>query len=447
MTLAALTAADALEGVRCGRITSRDLVTACLKRIEETDGTVKAWAYLNPEQALAQAEEMDAIRRRGLALGALHGLPVGIKDIFDTADMPTQRGTPIHAGRQPDRDCAVVSRLREAGAVIMGKTATTEFAFMHPSETTNPHNPAHGPGGSSSGSAAAVAAGHVPLAIGSQTNGSTIRPASFCGVYGFKPTHGMISRHGVMQQSETLDQVGVFARSLEDVAMVSDALTGFDPADPKCYARPKPVIRQGLEADPPVEPLFAWMDLPYHDRLSADARAGFEELIDSLGDRVERIPVPAILPALIKHHQTVQCYETARSLAPQAEADWDRMSAPLQALIETGRGISDAAYADARAMIAPGQVCLHALFEEFDAILSPAAAGESPKMGEGTGDPIFCTIWTFCGLPSLGMPILQGATGLPIGAQLVGALETDARLFRSARWLEHRLAVNAAESD
>ncbi|MEO0752921.1 MAG: amidase, partial [Pseudomonadota bacterium] len=213
--LTTLSAVEAAEGIRAGRLTSEALVAACLKRIDETDGTIKAWAWIDPDHAMAQAREADRIRRAGRGLGALHGVPVGLKDIIDTSVGPTQCGSVIHAGRQADRDARLVERLIEAGAVIMGKTTTTELAYLAPSQTTNPHNADHTPGGSSSGSAAAVAAGHVPLAVGSQTGGSVIRPASFCGTFGFKPTRGVISRAGVMSTVPSRDQMGVFARTLE----------------------------------------------------------------------------------------------------------------------------------------------------------------------------------------------------------------------------------------
>jgi len=218
MTHWALTATEAVSQIREGKLSSVDLTKACLARIEETDGQIGAWAYLDAENALKQAEAMDDLRKHGRPIGALHGVPVGVKDIFDTADMPTGLGSPAHPTRQPDADCAAVEKLREAGAVILGKTVTTPLAFASPSTTRNPHNADYSPGGSSSGSAAAVAAGHIPLAIGSQTGGSVNRPASYCGTYGFKPTRGQISRRGALQTSQTLDCVGSFARTLEDVA-------------------------------------------------------------------------------------------------------------------------------------------------------------------------------------------------------------------------------------
>src|SRR5262245_25743210 len=219
-----VSAAEAARLIREGVISSEQLVQACLARIRDVEPDVQAWAFLDPDHALAQARAADELRMSGAPTGALHGVPVGLKDIIDTADMPTENGSVLHAGRTPSRDASVVTMLRGAGAVILGKTVTTEFANRTPGKTRNPHNPAYTPGGSSSGSAAAVAAGMVPLALGSQTTGSTIRPASFCGVYGLKPTHGLIPRHGMFQLSRSLGHVGLFARSAEDIALLLEEL-------------------------------------------------------------------------------------------------------------------------------------------------------------------------------------------------------------------------------
>jgi Asp-tRNA(Asn)/Glu-tRNA(Gln) amidotransferase A subunit family amidase len=227
---------DAARLIRAGTITAAELMTACLARVGKVDADVQAWAFLDPDHALAQARAADEERLSGRPTGPLHGVPLGIKDIIDTADMRTENGSVLHAGRTPSRDAHVVTRLRAAGAVIMGKTVTTEFATRAPGKTRNPHNPAHTPGGSSSGSAAAVAAGMVPLALGSQTGGSTIRPASYCGVYGLKPTHGLISRAGMFRLSRSLDHVGLFARSIDDLALLLEAVVGHDEGDPDTSA-------------------------------------------------------------------------------------------------------------------------------------------------------------------------------------------------------------------
>ena len=440
----ALSAVEAAREIGEGVLSSVDLVKACLARIDETDGQLKAWAHLDPEHALSQAAELDAIRSSGRAVGPLHGVPVGLKDIIDTRDFPTERGTPIFAGRRPDMDAALVERLREAGAVILGKTASTELAFMHAAETRNPHDPDRSPGGSSSGSAAAVAAYHVPLAIGTQTNGSVIRPASFCGTYGFKPTRGVISRRGVLQTSVSLDQVGVFGRTLEDVALLTDVIGGYDALDTWCFARPRPKMLEGSRAEAPVDPAFVWLDLPFNDRLSEDARAGFAEVTSALGARVERMPVSENLAGLVDVQQVIHEYEICHHLENTFAEHWDMISSSLQPVIERGRTIGDAQYEDAIQIMASATGYFEEFFNDYDAVIAPSAAGEAPIFGTGTGDPVFCTIWTLCGLPSLNLPLLVGENGLPVGVQLVGAAEEDDRLLRTANWLLKQLKSDLA---
>lgn len=439
-----LTAAQAAREIREGRLSSVDLVKSCLARIEQSDPSIQAWAHLDMDQALEQAAEMDRIRRSGLAVGALHGVPVGIKDIIDTSDMPTRRGSPIFSDRTPGADAAIVDRLRDAGAVIMGKTVTTEFAFLNPSNTRNPHDATRTPGGSSSGSAAAVAAHHVPLAIGTQTNGSVIRPASFCGIYGFKPTSGVISRRGLLQTSVSLDQVGVFARTLEDAALLSDMLAGCDSADPASFKRPRPSMAKGAAQDVPVEPDLALFEMPFHDRLSADARDGLDQIIDVLGGRVTRLRPADTMADLVAVQATIHEYEICQHLAETFTAHWNQISPLLQSTVERGRKISRAQYEDALAVKTSAEAFFSDFFSEFDAIIAPSAAGEAPPLESGTGDPIFCTLWTLAGLPSVTLPLLVGENGLPIGVQLIGPAEKDDRLLRTANWLQTRLAADVA---
>ncbi|NEK21675.1 amidase [Sulfitobacter sp. JBTF-M27] len=435
-----LTATEALTAMASGRLTSVELTKSCLARIEETDGAIEAWAFLDPEAALAQAAECDRIRKAGMPIGSLHGIPVGLKDIIDTAKMPTQRGTPIFAGRQTEHVARLVEHLREAGAVIMGKTVTTELAFVHANETRNPHNPEHSPGGSSSGSAAAVAAHHVPLAIGTQTNGSVIRPASFCGTFGFKPTRGVISRKGLLQTSVSLDQVGCFGRTLADVALLTDAISGYDQRDPVSFARPRPDMSAGAMADAPVTPDLALFDLPFNDRLSDDAREGLDAVIDILGDQVTRLPAADTLSNLVAVQARIHEYEICQHQAEVFDTHWDQISDTLKPVIERGRQISLEEYEDALAVKASAEAFFADFFVEFDAIIAPSAAGEAPVFGNGTGDPIFCTLWTLAGLPCVSLPLLVGENDLPIGVQLIGPVEKDDRLLRTARWLQTRLA-------
>ncbi len=438
--LSLFSAVQSAEGIRDGRISSEALVEDCLKRIEETDSTIRAWAYLDAGVALDQARELDRIRKAGRATGPLHGVPIGLKDIVDTKDMPTQRGTPIFSGRQPEADARLVECLREAGAVIMGKTKTTELAFMHPTDTTNPFDATRTPGGSSSGSAAAVAARHVPLAIGTQTGGSVIRPASYCGVYGFKPTRGMISRHGVFRTSVSLDHVGGFANALEDIALLTDVVAGYDQRDPASFARPRADMLAGAQAEVPVEPNIAWLDFPFNDRLDEDALEGLNAVIAGLGGRVERFSVSPQLADMITVHKTIYDFEIRQNMAEISNAHWPELSPEMQSAINRGGDISDAQYQDALAVMASAQGFFAEYFNEFDAILAPAATGEAVPLSAGhTGDSVFCLTWTLAGLPCLTLPLLVGQNDLPIGVQLIGAVEEDDRLLRTASWVQRTL--------
>ncbi|MGC1428369.1 MAG: amidase [Albidovulum sp.] len=439
-----LSATQAVDAITSGRLSSVELVQSCLTRITETDAAIKAWAHLDGDHALAQAAECDRIRKAGFATGPLHGVPVGLKDIIDTVDMPTERGTPIFAGRQPDADARIVENLRAAGAVIMGKTVTTELAFVHANDTRNPHNPDHSPGGSSSGSAAAVAAQHVPLAIGTQTNGSVIRPASFCGVFGFKPTRGTISRSGVLQTSVSLDQVGTFGRSLADVALLADTIADYDQRDPASFARPRPNTAAGAAAEAPVTPNLVWIDLPFYDRLANDARDGLEAVLEVLGPQVTRMNAADTLANLVAVQARIHEYEICQHQAQVFDMHWEQISDTLKPIVLRGRQISKAEYEDALAVKASAQTFFADFFTEFDAIIAPAAAGEAPRFGEGTGDPIFCTLWTLAGLPCVTLPLLVGENDLPIGVQLIGPSEKDDRLLRTAHWLQQHLAAEAA---
>jgi Asp-tRNA(Asn)/Glu-tRNA(Gln) amidotransferase A subunit family amidase len=435
MEIGALGALEIAERIRSGELSSEDCVLACARRIESTDDRIRAWAHFDRERALDEARAMDELRRHGQPLGALHGVPVGVKDIIDTRGLPTALGTEVHHDRAPDADAAVVEKLREAGAVVLGKTTTTEYAFMHPAATRNPHDPGRTPGGSSSGSAAAVAAGHAPVAIGSQTNGSVIRPAAYCGVYGFKPSRGIISRRGMLRTSEHLDQVGVFGRGLGDVATLADVLAGYDAADPASYPRPRPRMHEGCVSEVPVEPCFAWLEAPYLDRLSSDAREGFEELLDALGERVERLPAPRSFTEAIHSHRVIHEVELYRNLREDIDRHGERVSAEVRSAAERGRNHGEGAYAAALSMLEGAERYFAEFFCDYDAIITPASGGEAPDVASGTGDPIFCTLWTFAGLPCLSLPLLVGAAGLPVGVQLVGGANADDKLLRTASWL------------
>ena len=409
--------------------------------MEATEAELQAWAYLDPEHALAQARAADEARRSGAPTGPLHGVPVGLKDIIDTADMPTENGSPLHAGRVPARDAAVVERLRAAGAVLLGKTVTTEFAARAPGKTRNPVNPAHTPGGSSSGSAAAVAASQVPLAVGSQTGGSVIRPAAYCGVFGFKPTHGLISRHGMFQLSRSLDHVGLFARAIDDLALLLEQLAGHDERDPDTRPRARVPYQAIAAEEPPLPPMFAFVKTSRWDEVDADARQAFAELVDELGDRVEEVELTAPAEETAAWHRDIMDAEMARGFEREWRTGRERLSPWLRGRLERGHQVPAFDYLSALARLPELHASFTELFEQrYDAILTPAAAGTAPPGLESTGDPAFCTLWTLTGMPALSVPLMQGANSLPLGVQLVGPRHGDARLLRTARWLVARVA-------
>jgi Asp-tRNA(Asn)/Glu-tRNA(Gln) amidotransferase A subunit family amidase len=435
MSLCALSLTEAAADVREGRITSAELVADCLKRVDEVEAKVQAWAFLDGDHAMRQAEAADLHRKHGKALGSLHGVPIGIKDIFDTGDMPTELGSPVWAGRTPRRDAAVVARLRAAGAVIMGKTVTTEYAYFHPGKTTNPHDAGRTPGGSSSGSAAAVAAHMVPGAVGSQTNGSVIRPAAFCGVVGFKPTHGLIPRSGALLLSRSLDHVGVFARTVADVALVAETLVGFDEEDPDTRPIARPPLAAVAASEPPLPPRLAFVRSPAWEHAEPMTREAFAELVQALGEAVAEVELGADFARAIEMHRTIMEVEMAHNLHRDYEKGGDRLSAMLRKLIERGRDHAAVDYAAAVAGIPLLNGMLDPVFDEFDAIVTPAAPGEAPPSLATTGDPIFCTIWTYLGAPAVTLPLQRSAAGMPLGVQLIGRRDGDARLLRTARWL------------
>jgi Asp-tRNA(Asn)/Glu-tRNA(Gln) amidotransferase A subunit family amidase len=437
---AALTATAAAEAIRDGTLSSEELVGACLSRIAERNDEVQAWAHLDPELALAQARELDAARRAGEVVGGkLYGVPVGIKDIFDTADLPTENGSPIFAGRRPERDAACVAALRRAGAVILGKTVTTELALLTPARTRNPRNLSHTPGGSSSGSAAAVAADMVPAALGSQTAGSVIRPASFCGVWGFKPTLGLVPRGGVLMQSHTLDTVGVFARSVEDLALITDCMAAFDPEDAASFRRGRPGLLATVRTRPPMPPRLAFVKPPAWSETDKSMQAAFAALAARLGANAVEVDVP-ILRDVVEWQRIVQLAENAHYYGPLLEQAPQLISPGLTQRLEAGSAIGARAYLGAITGREPAYRALLGTLKRFTAILAPAALGPAPEGLGTTGGPIMNGLWTYLGMPAVSVPLLK-VDGLPVGVQLVGWRHDDARLLRTARWLADEAAA------
>ena len=434
-----LTALEAAGRIAGGEMSAEDYIGACLQRIAAVEDKVHAFVHLDADAALRQARALDERRRNGKPLGVLHGVPVGIKDIFDTADYPTECGSPLFKGRRPVRDCTAVARLRAAGAVIIGKTVTTECAYFHPGATRNPHDLERTPGGSSSGSAAAVAAGMIPLAIGSQTNGSVIRPASFCGVYGVKPTHGTISRHGALILSLALDHVGVFARSLADCALILDVLAGYDAEDPDSRPLASPAFRALAAEKPPAPPRLAFVRTPVWDKADDEARTAFEALVKRLGDAVKAVDLPETFAAAWADQRVIMYTDMAHNFGALVERGGDVSSKQLRDLVAEGSQTNALRYLAARDGAVRYRAGLADILKDYDAILTPSAPGVAPK-GTATGNPVFNTLWTLTGLPAVSLPLLSGEGGMPIGVQLVGAFGDDARLLRTAHWLVDKLA-------
>jgi len=440
--LAGLPAAEAVRLMAAGELSCVDLVRAYLDAIERRDADVMAWQALDPDHALEQAQRCDELLQSGRMIGPLHGVPVGLKDIIDTADLPTEDGTVLHAGRRPLEDATLVSRLRSAGAVIMGKTVTTEFAYFTPGKTRNPHNPGHTPGGSSSGSAAAVAAGMVPLAVGTQTNGSVIRPASFCGVVGFKPSFGAISRHGVLRTSRSLDQIGVFARSVADAALIAQCAAGHDPLDPDTRTGHWQQLATVAASTPPLDPVFGLLRSPLWENAAEDTRTGFAELSEELGKGCQTIELGETALSVNRAHQTVMRAEMAFNLAGEYRRGQSRMSARLVELIEAGLLVSAVAYQQAVAEAGRLHDEVDSLFDSCDVLMLPSAPGTAPEGLQSTGDPVFCSMGSLFGLPAISLPLMIGDNDLPIGVQLLGRRLDDARLLRAANWLVGRLAAS-----
>ncbi len=418
--------ADALSAgadIAAGRITSEYLVRSCLERIEAREGAVGAWEYIDPDQALAEAASRDAEAPRS----PLHGVPVAVKDIVATHDMPTGNGSPIYAGHRPAWDAACVALLRSAGMVVLGKTVSTEFAMRFPGKTRNPHNPAHTPGGSSSGSAAAVADGMVPLAIGTQTAGSVIRPASYCGCVGFKPTYGRIARAGVKMLAESLDTIGTMARTVPDAAAFAAVMEGI------------PVPPFNTRSDPPRVAFCrspAWSDA--EPELEPAMNEGLERLRTAGAQIVER-ELPKSFDEAGDAHNVVMVYEGYRSLAWEFLARSDQLSDAIKEYTGPGRDMPRERYDWARRVQATCRAEFYQMFLGIDVVLTPAAPGEAPGDLSFTGSPVFNRIWTLLGVPCVTVPGLQGPRGLPIGMQAVGPAGHAAAVLGAAHWIHNAL--------
>jgi Asp-tRNA(Asn)/Glu-tRNA(Gln) amidotransferase A subunit family amidase len=410
-----LTARQARAALDRGTIKAADLWAACRARIEARDGVVGAWCHLAGQDAATAGETPH---------GPLAGLPIGVKDIIDTADMPTTYGSAAYGGHQPRTDAACVALTRAAGGLVLGKTVSTEFAYFQPGGTTNPHNPEHTPGGSSSGSAAAVADFMAPIAFGTQTGGSVIRPAAFCGVVGYKGSHGALPLHGVKALSHDLDTLGWFCREVADIHLMRAALVGAPVAGGE--DRPRIGLCRTHE----------W------DRADGDGQGAVlaaAKSLEAAGAAVVDIALPAPFACLVERQKLIMAQNAARDLAFEYNQHRDRMSRHIIALIEQGRAVEFAAYQAALTAAAEGRRLLDGIFEDVDVLLCPSAPGEAPRGLHGTGDPIFNRMWTLLGNPCVNLPGHQGGGSPPVGVQAVGALGQDEKLLAHCQWMERRI--------
>ena len=415
--LARLSAVHIARMIAAGETTSEQVVRGCLDRIEEREPDVKAWVTIDPDLAIAQARSRD----REASRGPLHGVPVGVKDVIDTADLPTQMGSAFYAGYRPKVDAACVALARSAGAIILGKTTTAEYAGSAPTVTRNPHALGHTPGGSSSGSAAAVADFMVPLVFGTQTGGSVLRPASFCGVIGFKPTFGRFNPVGVKPAAESFDTVGLIARSIDDIELTTAVLTRDDMRVARVAAAP----RVGLCRT------HLWSTAQPETRDAVDAAARRAE---QAGARIEEIAWPASFEDLTSARATINAYERVHGLAYEWQFARDQMTPQTRKVCEAGLQVSAADYIAAQRLVRSRRLDAARLFERVDVLLTPCVAGEAPAGLDYAGDPRFQEIWTMLHLPALTLPTHRGPNGLPVGIQLVAPMDEEQRLFDAGRW-------------
>jgi len=431
-----LTAAAAAAAIRSGEITSEELVSACLARIAEREGAVHAWVDFDPDPALAGARAADKLATSGVELGPLHGVPVGLKDIIDTADLPTCNGSRLFAGRRPVHDATCTRLLKAAGAVILGKTVTTEFALSSPRATANPHDPVRTPGGSSSGSAASVADFMVPLSLGSQTGGSVIRPASFCGVYGYKPTYGSISRQGVLIISRFLDHLGVYGRSLEDLALIGDTLMVYDRGDDDMRFHPGSNLLDVMSEPEVNKPRLAFVKGPAWDHAEDHLSGVFDAYVGKLGEDVQEVELGGVFEHALDAQATIMNASLWANLGDYCENHADRIDAETVTRVSAGRDVLAGDYIHATETAGSLIHALDGLFEHYDALITAAAPGEAPPGLGSTGNAAFQRIWTLTGLPTLTLPKLEGPNGMPIGVQVIARRGRDSDLFRAARWLD-----------
>jgi Asp-tRNA(Asn)/Glu-tRNA(Gln) amidotransferase A subunit family amidase len=422
--------------MREGQVSSVEVCKAYIERINKFEKDVKAWNFFDKKILLEKAEEADDYRKSGKPLGSLHGLPIAVKDIFGTYDMPTECGTVFRKKQSASQDSEVVNLLKNAGAIIMGKTVTAELAYIHPGKTTNPHDYSRTPGGSSSGSAATVAAQMAPLSVGSQTGGSIIRPASYCGVVGYKPSYGLISKTGALKTSEKLDTVGVFGKTVEDVALLAKVLIKKDLYDPTTIHFAADNMIESCKKEPNFEPKFIFYKTDKWKNIHKDSRDAFDFFIKKFQKHIEVFDTPPYFKDIPRHHQIIHETDLANNFQAYYKKDKKKLSKEMRDAIERGLKYSAYEYANAIDFMKQSYHSYKEVFEDYHGVITPSSSGVADKGLKSTGSADFQKIWTFMGLPSISLPLLTGESDLPLGVQLIGDKLDDIRFLSSANWLE-----------
>ena len=431
-----LSAIELVGKLRTGDISSVDLCKTYIKRIDKYEKDVKAWAFFDKKVLLEKAEEADDYRKSGKPIGLLHGLPVAVKDIVGTLDMPTECGTVFRKKMSSSQDAEVVNLLKTAGAIIMGNTETAELAYIYPAKTRNPHDYTRTPGGSSSGSAAAIAAHMTHLSIGSQTGGSIIRPASYCGVVGYKPSYGLISRSGVLKTSEKLDTIGVFGKTVEDVALLAKTLIKKDLYDPATIHFAADDMLEVCKKGPIFEPKFIFYKTDKWKNIDKESQKAFEFLIKNFKKNIEVFDTPSYFKDIPRYHQIIHETDLANNFKVYYKKDKNKLSKEMRDAIGRGMKYSAKEYTDAIDFMKQSYESYKEVFEDYHGVITPSSNGVADKGLTSTGSADFQKIWTYLGLPTISLPLLTGENNLPLGVQLVGNKLDDLRFLGTANWLE-----------
>jgi len=431
-----LSLVDLAEKIKNGQLSSVEVCEKYIDRIKKFEKDIKAWAHFDKKVLLEKATEADEHRRAGKPTGSLHGVPIAVKDIIGTVDMPTECGTVIRKGKSYSQNAEIIDLLHASGAIVMGKTATSELAYLEPPSTTNPHDKNRTPGGSSSGSAASVASFMAPASIGSQTGGSVIRPASYCGVVGYKPSYGLISRNGVLRTSYNLDQIGMFGRKVEDVAMLAKVLIKKDKYDPATIHYSTENILLETKKGPIFDPKFIFYKTDHWKIIDKKSREAFEYFIKSFKKNIEVFDTPSYFKDIQKYHQIIHETDLANNFSVYYKKFKKKLSKYMQDAISNGNKYSAKEYAEAVDFMRRSYESYEEVFEDYHGVLSPSSPGVAPKGLKSTGTAEFNKVWSYLGTPCISLPLLEGENNLPLGVQLIGNKYDDQRFLGVAKWLE-----------